>query len=226
MARWISLFTILAALSMVSPARAHYVWLERDGDGPARAYLGEWIDDIREKSGGMLDRIKAPRVFLGASNEPLQVKRNENNLEIEVKGSGDVRLVENTMPPREDKEKGGATKTIYYAKAGRAETAAKLDLELVPTAPHGSSMVLLFRGAPLPKAEITIIGPAKWQKPLTTDAQGRVTLPTPWTGRYVIEMIHFEEKTGGSGNEKFSRTRHISSLSFTQPHGIRWTDKR
>jgi hypothetical protein len=42
----------------------------------------------------------------------------------------------------------------------------------------------------------------------------------------VIEMIHFEEKTGGSGNEKFSRTRHISSLSFTQPHGIRWTDKR
>src|SRR5687767_909330 len=100
---------------MVSFAEAHYVWLEHDGDGPARAYFGEWIDDIREKSGGLLDRIKAPRVFLGANNEPLPVKRNENNLEIAAQGRGDLRLVDNSMAPREDKEKGGTTKTIYYA---------------------------------------------------------------------------------------------------------------
>jgi uncharacterized GH25 family protein len=225
MAKWVTLLTLFIASSISTPARAHYVWLERDADGPARAYLGEWIDDIREKSGGMLDRIKAPRVFL-AGGEPLPIKRNENHLEIQLKGSGDVRLVESSMPAREDKEKGGTTKTVYYAKAGRSETAAKLDLELVPTVSNGNTFVLVFLGSPLPKAEITIIGPSKWEKPLATDAQGRVTLPTPWTGRYVIEMIHFEEKTGGSGNEKFNRTRHISSLSFTQRHGIRWTDKR
>jgi len=109
MSKLISLIFMLATLSLIPSVHAHYVWLERDGDGPARAYLGEWIDDIREKTGGMLDRIKAPKVFLGASTEPLPVKRNENNLEFEVKGRGDVRLVENTMPPREDKEKGGAT---------------------------------------------------------------------------------------------------------------------
>lgn len=226
MAKWVTLLTLVLVFSISTTAHAHYVWLERDGDGPARAYLGEWIDGIREKTGGMLDRIKAPRAFLGASTEPLPVKRNENNLEINVKGRGDVRLVENTMPPREDKEKGGATKTIYYAKAGRAETAARLDLELVPTVPDGNTFVLVFFGSPLPMAEITIIGPSKWEKPLTSDAQGRVNLPTPWTGRYVIEVIHFEEKAGGGGNEKFNRTRHISSLSFTQRHGIRWTDKR
>lgn len=76
-----------------------------------------WIDDVREKTGGMLDRIKSPQVFLGASTEPLPVKRNENNLEIQVKGRAEVRLVENSMPPRADKAKGGATKTIYYARA-------------------------------------------------------------------------------------------------------------
>jgi len=98
-----------------------------------------------------------------------------------------VRFVDISVPPREDKEKSGITKTIYYAKAGRAETAAKLDLELVPTTANGKSFVLLFLNAPLRKAELTIIGPPKWEKPLVTDEQARVTLPTPWAGRYVLE---------------------------------------
>jgi hypothetical protein len=217
--------TVFAMPSLIPSAHAHYVWLERDGDGPARAYLGEWIDDVREKSGGLLDRVRAPRVFLGASSEPLPLKRNENNLEIEVKGRGDVRLVENSMPPREDKEKGGATKTIYYAKAGREETAAIIDLELVPTVPAGNTFVLMFFGKPLPQSEVIIVGPPKWQKPLTTNDDGQVTLPTPWAGRYVLEVIHFDEKAGGSGAEKFTRTRHISSLSFVRERGIRWVDR-
>ena len=220
----ISLFTMFATLSLIASAHAHFVWLERYDDGPARAYFGEWIDDIREKTGGLLDRITA-RVFFGASAEPLPVKRNENNLEIDVKGRGDVRLVDDSMAPREDKEKGGTTKTIYYAKAGRTETAARLDLELVPTAPDGSAFVLMFFGKPLAKSEVIIAGPPKWQKPLTTDDNGQVTLPTPWAGRYVLEVIHFDEKSGSSGNEKFNRTRHIFSLSFVRQRGIRWSDK-
>jgi hypothetical protein len=105
MSKSTSLVSVLMMLSVVSFAEAHYVWLEHDGDGPARAYFGEWIDDIREQSGGLLDRIKAPRVFLGAHSEPLPVKRNANNLEITVKGQGDLRLMENSMAPREDNEK-------------------------------------------------------------------------------------------------------------------------
>lgn len=139
MLRWIG--TALFVFALIDIADAHFVWLERDGDGPARAYFGEWIDDVREKSGGLLDRFQAPRAFLGASGELLAVKRNENNLEIQVKGRGDVRFTDAGVPPREDKEKGGVTKTVYYAKAGRAETAAKLDLELVPTAANGDTFV-------------------------------------------------------------------------------------
>src|SRR4026209_259233 len=135
---------------------------------------------------------------------------------INAKGRGDVLFFDSSVPAREDKEKGGATKTIYHAKAGRAETAAKLDLELVPTTADGNTFVLIFSGTPLPKAELTIIGPSKWEKPLVTAEQGRVSLPTPGAGRYVLEVTHFDEKAGGSGEEKFSRTRHISSLSFVQ----------
>jgi hypothetical protein len=226
MSKMISLVFMLVTLSLIPSAHAHFVWLERDGDGPARAYFGEWIDDIREKSGGLLDRFKAPRAFLGASNDALPIKRNANNLEINVKGRGDVRFVDSSVPPREDKEKGGVTKTIYYAKAGRAETAVKLDLEPMPTTSNGNAFVLLFFGAPLAQAELTIIGPPKWEKPLVTDEQGRVTVPTPWAGRYVLEVTYFDEKPGDSGGEKFNRTRHISSLSFVQQNGIRWSQKR
>jgi uncharacterized GH25 family protein len=226
MSKLMSLTILLLPLLLISSAHAHYVWLERDGDGPARAYFGEWVDDIREKSGGLLDRIKAPRVFTGANNEPLPVKRNENNLEITVKGRGDLRLMENSMAPREDKEKGGTTKTIYYARAGRTEAAGKLDLEIVPVKSNNNTFIVLFAGSPLPKAEITVSGPPRWQKRLTTDDQGRFTAPTPWAGPYVLEVVHFDEKAGGSSNERFDRTRHISSLTFVQQDGIRWTGKR
>jgi hypothetical protein len=107
-----------------------------------------------------------------------------------------------------------------------SQTAAKLDLELVLTTANGKSFLLLFFNAPLPTAELTIIGPSKWEKPLATDEQGRITLPTPWAGRYVLEVTYFDEKPGRSGEQKFSRTRHIASLSFVQQTGQRWTDKR
>ena len=218
--------TAILILSLINTAHAHYVWLERDGEGSAYAYFGEWVDDIREKAGGLLDRIKAPRAFLGASTTPLLIKRHEDKLEITVSGKGDIRLVENGVPPRDDSEKGGITRTIYYAKAGRSETAAKLDFELVPISAEGNTLVLLFYGVPLAKTEVTVIGPPKWEKHLTTDEQGRIAVQTPWSGRYVLEVIYFEAKPGGSENDKFDRTRHITSLSFIQRKGLSWSAKR
>jgi hypothetical protein len=218
-----------AALSFVlfaSMANAHYVWLERDGDGVTRVYFGEWQLDIREKTGGLLDRIKSPRAFFASANQELPIQRRADHLEIASKGAGDLRLVESSIPPREDKEKGGATRTIYYAKAGRSETVAKLDLELVPTTSNGDTFVLLLRGAPLPKAAVTVYGPPKWEKPLQTDDQGRMTVPTPWSGRYVVEVVYFDLKPGETGGEKFDRSRHIATLSFVNARGAQPPAKR
>jgi hypothetical protein len=51
-------FSAIILLALSETVHAHFLWLERDGDGPARAYFGEWIDDVREKTGGLLDRFK------------------------------------------------------------------------------------------------------------------------------------------------------------------------
>src|SRR5262245_18294459 len=72
--------------------------------------------------------LKSPRAFLGAKTGSLPIKRHEDTLEIEVKGKGDLRLVEKSIPPRDDTEKAGRTRTTYYSKAGRSESSAKLDL--------------------------------------------------------------------------------------------------
>ncbi|MEX0803696.1 MAG: hypothetical protein WD688_10325 [Candidatus Binatia bacterium] len=172
-----------------------------------------------------LDRIKTPHAFIGSANQELSIERRADHLGIAAKGSGDVRLVESGLLPREDKDKGGTTRTIYYAKAGRSETVARLDLELVPTTSNGNVFVLSFRGAPLPKTSVTVFGPPKWEKPIETDEQGRITVPSPWSGRYVLEVVHFEEKSGETGREKFDRTRHIATLSFVNTKGQPWRVK-
>jgi hypothetical protein len=205
----------------VSPAHAHFVWVERDETGPARMYFGEWANDLREKSGGRLDMFKAPQAFGTSASQPLQFARRDDHLEIAVNSPGDVRVVETGLAPREDKQNGGKTKTVFCARAGREDTTAKLDLEFIPTTANGSTFVLMFRGAPLAKTDITVFGPPKWEKPLRTDDQGRVTTPTPWVGRYILNAVFTEQVAGTGDSGAFDRTRYVTTLSFVNSNGYR-----
>jgi hypothetical protein len=114
--------------------------------------------------------------------------------------------------------------TIYWFRPGRSGGAyGDETLELIPVASNDSSFILRLRGQPLAKTEVKVVGPPKWQKALRTDDQGRVTLETPWAGRYVIEVVHVEEKLGESKGETYHRLRHVSTLSFVVDEGIAWT---
>lgn len=212
-------------LLFAGSAQAHFVWIERDGAGEARAYFGEWADDVREKAGGHLDLIKTPQAFQADRARKLAVVRAADHLAIAAEGAGDVRLVEEGLAPREDKRAGGRTKAVFHAKAGRADTRGALDLELVPAAANGNDFVLQLRGAPLARAEVKVFGPPRWEKTYRTDEAGRVRIDTPWAGRYVVEVVHTEERAGGSGEEAYNRIRHVSTLSFVAEQGIPWAGK-
>lgn len=215
---------ILFALTLMAAgaAHAHYVWIERDASGPARAYFGEWENDKIEKTGAVLDRIATPVAHLGNAGKPLKIERRADHLEIGFTGNDDVLLVEAGLAPREDKQAGGKTKTVYHAKTGRNSTRAQLDLDLVPVTAGANQFTLMFRGAPLAKAEIKVFGPPKWEKAFKTDDSGKVMIATPWSGRYVIEITHFEQEPGMAGAEKYDRLRHVSTLSFLVDSGIAW----
>ncbi|AYD63620.1 DUF4198 domain-containing protein [Achromobacter sp. B7] len=200
----------LAAIALMGgagAAQAHFVWLERGGEGAAKAYFGEWADDVREKQDGLLGKVLVAPVVTAADGTVLKASaKGTDFVEYAVSGKGDVRLAQ----PMQFKE----TLVKYGAKAGRTDTQAKLDLELVPTAAGANSFVLNFEGKPLAKTEVTVFGPPKWEKRFWTDENGRIEITTPWPGQYVLEAAHMQEKAGEADGKTYAKIRYVSTLTF------------
>lgn len=208
------------ALAAHGAAHSHAIWIERDGDGAARAYFGEFAEGVREKTGASLDKIATPLAWQGEGKRALALLRKADHIEIAASGAGDVLLSEAGFAPRDDKQHGGYMKAIFYAKAGRAELRPQLDLDLVPATASGKVFVLTLRGKSVPKAPLTLVGPLGWEKPLRSDEWGQVSLPAlPWKGRYLIEVAHTEEAPGEAAGQKYQRLRHVLTASFVLAEG-------
>lgn len=197
----------IALLGSAGAAQAHFVWLERTAEGPAKAYFGEWADDVREKRDGFLGKVLVSPVVTAADGKTLKASaEGADFIEFAATGKGDVRLAQ----PIQFKE----TLVKYNAKAGRADTQGKLDLELVPTAAGANTFVLQFQGKPLAKTEVTVFGPPKWEKRFHSDENGRIEITTPWPGQYVLEAAHLEEKAGEADGKSYAKIRYVSTLTF------------
>jgi uncharacterized GH25 family protein len=197
----------IALLGSAGAAQAHFVWLERSAEGPAKAYFGEWADDLREKRDGLLGKIMVAPVVTGADGKALKASgEGADFIEFAAAGKGDVRL----RQPYQFKD----TLVQYGAKAGREDTAAKLDLELVPAAAGANAFVLQFKGKPLAKTEVTVFGPPKWEKRFHSDENGRIEITTPWPGQYVLEAAHVEEQAGEADGKSYAKIRYVSTLTF------------
>ncbi|WLW60376.1 DUF4198 domain-containing protein [Achromobacter aegrifaciens] len=197
----------IALLSTAGAAQAHFVWLERSAEGPAKAYFGEWADDVREKRDGLLGKIMVAPVVTGADGKALKTSgEGADFLEFAAAGKGDVRL----RQAYQFKD----TLVQYGAKAGRADTEGKLDLELVPVTAGTNAFVLQFKGKPLAKTEVTVFGPPKWEKRFHSDENGRIEITTPWPGQYVLEAAHVEDKPGEAEGRAYAKIRYVSTTTF------------
>jgi hypothetical protein len=216
----------LAAMLTVAARAAwtHEVWLERDGE-IVRAYFGEPAENLHEKAGGLLDRLSGPVAFTSDAQRPLPVARKSDHFEISAaKGTEDVRLVEESMKPSSRAGATDITKTVMLAREGRREPKSVMELELVPTAPNGDVFTLLLRGEPLPKIEIVVVGPPRWEKHLKTNEKGQVTIEMPWAGRYTAEAAYIEKKPGGIGEDAYTQRRFVSTISFVTDVGRQWKE--
>ncbi|MBS7810432.1 DUF4198 domain-containing protein [Roseococcus pinisoli] len=216
------MLVMTALVTLASSALAHQLWLERDGDG-ARLYFGEPVDNLRERSGALLDRITGPRIFATDPAAALPVTRREDHIAATLPaGTGDIRMIEDTLAPFGRAGSPDRTRAVMLAREGRTETRGVLDLELVPVTANGNEFTLMFRGQPLPRTEVTLVAPPLWERKLRTDAEGRVTFETPWAGRYVAEAAHVDNQAGGTGEGAYTRQRFVSTLSFAVRDGIAW----
>lgn len=201
----------LAVLVLAVSARAHFVWLERDAAGNTAAYFGEWAAGLRETEEGHLKLIAAPKAFATDGKE-LAVTRKGDRLAIAAAGvAGDLRLTNLYFPEK------ARNLSLYQAKLGRTETAARFALELVPVAAGGNSFTLLLNGAPLAGADVVLFTSSGWNRTWVTDAAGKVTIETPWSGQAVIEVGHVEKKAGEHEGRAYEGIRHVFTLSFIVP---------
>lgn len=207
----LSLFA--AALLMIpSTAYAHEIWIERDGTGAARIYLGEPGEAPPPGGDPEFGKLQKPKL-LGADTSP--VIRRAGFLEVAVP-PGDVRLSDDAVfapwGPK-DKREG----VIYYARAGREEATAALPFELAPVATGASRFVLTRDRQPLPNTAVALFAPDRTKTELRTDASGVVEVPATRAGRYLLVAAARDDRSATLPGGKVDVVHHITTTSFVLP---------
>ena len=211
-------FAALMAFSfLASPATAHEVWIERDGNAPARIYLGEPAEAVPESGDPEFPKLKTPALFTESRDRPAPLVRRANHIEATVSAPGDVRLVdENVFEPWAG-EDGKLQGVIYHARAGRTETRHALELEIVPLTANGDRFAVLWQGKPLPGAKLTVIDPDRWAKSYAADDKGIIAAPERGKGRYLLSTSNEVAAERVIAGKTVASTVHVSTLTYVTP---------
>ncbi|HEV2598198.1 DUF4198 domain-containing protein [Sphingopyxis sp.] len=215
MKKWIA--ALLAVSSLSAPAAAHEVWIERDGAGPARIYLGEPADAVPDNGDPEFPKLKTPTLFAESRERPAPLTRRTNHIEAAVAGTGDVRLVDDNVFEPWAGEDGKLQGVVYHARAGRSETRHALDLEIVPLAAGGDGFAVLWQGTPVPGAKLTIIDPDRWSKSYVADEKGAIAVPSRGKGRYLLSASHEVKGERILSGKTVASTVHVSTLTYVAP---------
>ena len=82
-----------------------------------------------------------------------------------------------------------------------------------------------YRGAPLPKAEVSLVAVSGWSLKGTTDEQGKVSFRLPWKGTYALLVRHKDptpgsRKTEQGADEAFDAASFATTLTFVTSTGL------
>ncbi|MFZ4873789.1 DUF4198 domain-containing protein [Janthinobacterium sp. Mn2066] len=226
-ARLGALATALLAGAIVSgTASAHQIWLEQHGKA-ASVYFGEFGDNLREASPGLLDKftLQSAALVTAKGTQPLQSNKQANAFALNGKvAAGESIIVqENSYPSWEEKKDDKVTRAIWIPAArlvaGHQAQTAALTLDLVPTGKPGQFQVS-YQGKPLPQAKVNAVVQSGWSKEAYSDEQGLVSFPLPWKGTYVLEVHHTDNTAGKRNGEDYAKAMYVTTLSLVQPQGV------
>jgi uncharacterized protein DUF4198 len=217
-----SRFFLAALLSfgLSGVAGAHTIWIEREGDG-ARIYFGEFDENLREASPGLLDRLK-PEAKVAGSDKALKVDKTAGFFAVAGPvGKDDSIVAENVAVAERRGDK--PTKVLNRLGARTVtdfkELPAVNTLDIVPAGKPGQFKVF-YQGKPLAKAKAELIAESGWKRELKTDEQGTFEATLPWRGGYVIEVQHTDATPGKRGEEAYDSVRCASTLFVRVGEGV------
>lgn len=220
---------------MLSNAQAHHLWLEqpdvgKKGGVSAKAYFGEFGDNLREISPGRLDRFVKPvaQKTSAKGSEPLQVTASPTGFALSARAApGESLVIEEPAYPLSERKEGDKTIRTLYVPAARlvvdhSQQAPRLALDLVPTGTRGKKgmeVQAFYKGQPLPKAKIGVNTAAGWSQEHNADEQGKLMVKLPWKGLYVLEVKH-ADGAGERGGQAYDRASYVTSLTLTRRAGL------
>lgn len=210
---------------LLGTANAHQIWLEPEGSR-LNLHFGEYHENLKETSPGLLDRVPAPAVLIvqdGAAKAATAVKGKEGYALDATAGSKRHVVAEvRNYPVRELKQGETITRSKWIAAARFAPDAsaqaARNLLDIVPNGAPGKFRVF-FRGQPLAKAKVEMVAPNGWRKEASSNADGELELQPLWRGVYVLEVAHKEAVAGEVDGEKYDAASFTASLTIVNPDG-------
>ncbi len=226
-----SFYAMVALLAAVMPAQAHQIWIEQSEGQNAVVRFGEYGENRREVSPGLLDKfVKVTGTLISTRGEQKSdATRTANGFTLPFSAvSGDAILAEDASYPLYTwKQQGKDTTNWYYPAArfitGFAAQQPKLVLDLVPTGQAGE-FKLLFKDQPKAKIKVTLVTQSGWSKEAQTDEQGLVKFDMPWQGVYVAEVSFNDrsagERTGAGGPEKYDAVSYATTLTYVNANGL------
>lgn len=226
MHRSIAALVALAAflsLSFVGAASAHSIWLERDGDN-VRIFFGEFDENLREASPGLLDRLTPQAKVVAASGEKaLKVDKTAAFFAVAGPVGADDSIVAEDGRVSERRAADKVTRVMSRLGARYVpdfkERPPVNTLDIVPAGKPGAFKVF-YQGKPLAKAKLELVAESGWKREFKTDEQGAVEAALPWRGAYVIEVQHNDATPGKLGAEAYDTMRFASTLSFRVADGM------
>ncbi|WP_353190187.1 DUF4198 domain-containing protein [Pandoraea pnomenusa] len=222
---------LLAAVGTAGTAQAHQIWIEQAAGQNAVIRFGEFGENLREVSPGLLDKFVAPTGTLTSAQgeKTAEASKTANGFALPFKANvGEALVAEDTKYPLFTFKRDGQEVTNWYRPAARLATdfskqKPQLTLDLVPAGKTGEFQ-LFFQGKPLPKAKVSLVTQSGWAKEARTDAQGLVAFDMPWKGVYVAEVSHKDttpgERAGAKGAERYQGVNYVTTTTVVQAEGI------
>jgi hypothetical protein len=218
-------------LGVATSASAHQIWLEpAEGQGTIVRF-GEFGENLREASPGLLDKFGKPTATLLSPKDEKtgEAVKQADGFRVPFEaGPGESIIAEDAAYPLYTWKQGDRATTNWFHPAARLingfdEQPPRLVLDLVPGGTPGE-FTLFYKGKPRPKTKVALVTQSGWMKEATTDENGQVAFDLPWKGRYVAEVSVNErsagERTGPAGAEKYDGVSYVTTLSFVKPEGI------
>lgn len=220
-----------APLLLATAAQAHQVWLEQDASG-SKLYFGEFGDNLHEVSPGFLDKVtRVSATVLSPKGEKAVVsKKDRDGITIAGRaGKGESLVAVDLEYPLLENKDGAKTVKTAWTPAARfvpvlGPQQPKLVLDVVPTNDSGEFQVV-YRGAPLSKAEVSLVAVSGWSLSGRTDDKGKVSFRLPWKGTYALLVRHKDATPGkrtraGGTDEAYDAASFATTLTFATSTGL------